>query len=370
MTFKRLPNNFGTITHLKAKLRKPWRAMKFVGFVDGKKKYTTIGYYESRDEAFNALTEVANKVITLKDRSTFRGAFEAWSNERYKDKPDRMRHIKGFYSYIKGLDNKPMNEITIWDIEQIRDSEIPRTIVSNVKTVLHGVFTYAIRHEMCEKDLTQMVEWRIDNSTVKKRKMFSKAELKKWFYKPQTELEKYCAILLYTGMRPIELVEMNIENVDIENRKMIGGAKTKAGKNRSIPIHKDILGIVKQLKNESTNGKLIPWDYTKLLKEFNNTEMTKEHDLYDLRHMFQTQCRECGIDLYVVDLIVGHKNSNITLNTYTHLSWDYILGEFDKLKYDFGLPPRLVDFRPESVPWTSLKQNTSGTPQLHFQEVL
>lgn len=47
-------------------------------------------------------------------------------------------------------------------------------------------------------------------------------------------------------MRPGELVKIETANIDIESRTMKGGIKTKAGKNRVIPINKKILPFIGQ----------------------------------------------------------------------------------------------------------------------------
>lgn len=52
-------------------------------------------------------------------------------------------------------------------------------------------------------------------------------------------------ILIYTGMRVGELLDIKIENVHLEEKYMRGGSKTEAGKDRVIPLHNRILPLVK-----------------------------------------------------------------------------------------------------------------------------
>lgn len=51
-------------------------------------------------------------------------------------------------------------------------------------------------------------------------------------------------IYIYTGCRPVELLDIKSEDVHLDERYMIGGVKTEAGKNRIIPIHKAIVPLV------------------------------------------------------------------------------------------------------------------------------
>ena len=59
----KLPNGFGNVSKLSGKRRNPWRARKTTGWTIDKKTqkakqtYITIGYYPSRQQALQALSE-------------------------------------------------------------------------------------------------------------------------------------------------------------------------------------------------------------------------------------------------------------------------------------------------------------------------
>lgn len=63
--------------------------------------------------------------------------------------------------------------------------------------------------------------------------------------------------MIYTGMRIEETVELKKENVDLQQEFIHSGNKTRKGKNRSIPIHKDIVEIIKELYENSPTDYLI-----------------------------------------------------------------------------------------------------------------
>ena len=44
----------------------------------------------------------------------------------------------------------------------------------------------------------------------------------------------------------------------------------------------------------------------------------KHRGFHALRHTFATRALECGMDVRTLSEIMGHKNSTITLNRYTH----------------------------------------------------
>ena len=46
--------------------------------------------------------------------------------------------------------------------------------------------------------------------------------------------------MIYTGLRPTELLEIQTENVHLDEKYMAGGMKTEAGKDRIIPLNDKI----------------------------------------------------------------------------------------------------------------------------------
>lgn len=58
-------------------------------------------------------------------------------------------------------------------------------------------------------------------------------------------------IYIYTGFRFNELLSIKISNIDLNEGILVGGIKTKAGKNRKVPIHSKILPLIKKHYKES-----------------------------------------------------------------------------------------------------------------------
>ena len=51
--------------------------------------------------------------------------------------------------------------------------------------------------------------------------------------------------MIYTGLRPTELLEIQTENVHLDEKYMVGGMKTEAGKDRIISLNDKIIPLVK-----------------------------------------------------------------------------------------------------------------------------
>ena len=153
-------------------------------------------------------------------------------------------------------------------------------------------------------------------------------------------------ISLYSGLRIGELCALKWEDIDFKksliiitktvqriyikdkleskSKIIITNPKTKNA-NREIPINKDFLEILKQVKTNnrdyviSGNNKLIePRTYRKYFDKVLKTIKINHINFHALRHTFATNCISLGIDYKTVSELIGHANVNITLNLYVH----------------------------------------------------
>ena len=163
----------------------------------------------------------------------------------------------------------------------------------------------------------------------------------------ETHSSRYKNIILlclYTGMRIGEVLALNYtDDIDLENKMIkitktltkdrnkktvIGPTKTKSGK-RNIEINElteDIINdsINNKIENKNKilycqeNGQLyvdntINSAFKRICK---NAGITKPVNTHMLRHTFATRCIEAGVDLPVLQKLMGHANIETTINTY------------------------------------------------------
>ena len=117
-----------------------------------------------------------------------------------------------------------------------------RTTVGNMRAVVRGMWNYAVMNEIVENDITQHLVFEFTESGVPIHTRFTDKEIST-LWKSLWVINNVDIILIYiyTGIRPVELLEIESENVHLNERYMIGGVKTEAGKNRVIPIHESIV---------------------------------------------------------------------------------------------------------------------------------
>jgi integrase len=150
---------------------------------------------------------------------------------------------------------------------------------------------------------------------------------------------------IYSGWRPQELSILKISNVDLENQTFSGGLKTDAGRDRIVPIHPLISGLVRNnyekalslgsdyLFNDIYGRQITHLTYDKYRGRFNKIMkyLNLSHTPHDTRHTFITKAKYYKMDEYILKRIVGHAITDITEKTYTHRELEELRLEMKKI---------------------------------------
>ena len=147
-------------------------------------------------------------------------------------------------------------------------------------------------------------------------------------------------ILIYTGMRINELLHLKNKDINLEERYLITGSKTDAGKDRLIPINYKILPLI--TKRMSINNEYLihtrtgrPILYQSFRKRFfNKLEKIgiQEHTIHDTRHTFATLMSNADANPVSISLLTGHKDyDKTTAKVYTHKDKEQLKKAIDLL---------------------------------------
>ena len=115
--------------------------------------------------------------------------------------------------------------------------------------------------------------------------------------------------------------------------------KTKAGKNRIVPIHSKIYKYIEKWYNKNnefliTNSKnkqmlYRNWKDEKFGKIMEQLEMN--HLPHDTRHTFATISDNAYMNKLCIKRIMGHQSTDITDNVYTHKDIEQLKKEIEKI---------------------------------------
>lgn len=327
----RLPNGFGSIHKLSGKRRKPYRARVTTGWdINGKQIYLTVGYFETYKEAFSSLAEYHNNPYKFTQKDiTLEYVYEKWWATK-KDSISKSS-ITGYNSAYKNCErikNMPFNEIKLYHLQEIVDSMENRWGANKkFKVLFNQLYDFAIANDLASKKYSSYIN--LGEKTTKiERHPFTGDEINKlWENVGRMEYIDVILIYIYTGFRPSELLEIKKNNgVNLEEQYLMGGSKTKAGKDRIVPIHHKILPFIENWYYKENdylifNSKNEKMKYRNWKDEKFNVIMKQlgmKHLPHDTRHTFATEMDNAGANKLCIQRIMGHASKDITDKVYTH----------------------------------------------------
>lgn len=171
---------------------------------------------------------------------------------------------------------------------------------------------------------------------------FSRSEILTLWENSNNEIVKMILITIYSGLRPQELLSLKQENIHLKESYMIGGMKTAAGTNRTIPIHQKIKPLIRYFEEKNNNSVFLfpavrgkgSYNYKTFLYNFDNVikklGLSKRFP-HDGRHTCSTLMAEQGIPLMYRQKILGHSSGNITDDVYVHIDKEILIEEINKI---------------------------------------
>lgn len=364
--FKRRPNKSGTVVKLSGKRSKPFMAKVTIGYREdnGAQIQKPLGYFESREEALNALSLYSlSKKQGMQDQQlqqlggslyqsitnfnnsglpTFKDIYQLiYINDIEKLSKQRRGAYDAAFKRLTNIADKKINEITLFNMQQCIDTsreEVGEKTLFDMKALCVKVFKYAVIHQYInrDQDFSEYINASKKENKTSKHRPFELEEVKQIAQDNSIEAKIVLTYIL-TGCRPIELLKINLDNVfiDVEDNGsqisyMITGSKTEAGTNRIIPIHNiikpfiiDVLMVLTKIEyHKYTSNYFYP-----LMKKYNFN-----HIPYDARYTFATLAKLCSVDDFYRKRIMGHKAQDITDDIYTGTYKFKIFEEINKIE--------------------------------------
>ena len=121
------------------------------------------------------------------------------------------------------------------------------------------------------------------------------------------------------------LQRIYIKNSAKKTSKIIVTSPKTLNSNREIPISKEIIILLEELKTEEktyiltgTEKFIEPRSYRNYYSKLLVNLEIEHHKFHSLRHTFATNCLELGFDYKMISELLGHSDINTTLNIYVH----------------------------------------------------
>lgn len=340
----KLPNGYGSVYKLGGRRRNPWVARKFLHWTDeGKGKFKYIGYYKTKAEALQALAEYnENPSGVIAKEITLEYLYTRWSEEHFeKVSRSNARGVIAAWSACEEIKNIPIQKVNLDILQGAIDSSGKNTpTLKKVKTMLNMMFKYAVAREwvpQAKADIIQYLNINKGNPNAIERDIFTQSEINKiWDYRTESKYFTIALMLIYTGCRVSELLELKSEDVNLEERWFdITHAKTPAGIRR-VPIAEKIVPFFEMWSANDTEYLLTdykgPISYDRYRTHWGAlmSRIDSNRRPHDTRHTFISLLAEQNTDERLIKQIVGHAGSGITAK-YTHLSLESMLDAVNNL---------------------------------------
>ena len=246
-------NGQGSVYQLK---NKTWCAVKTVGYWtddSGKAHRSTRSKYgfRTKKEALDALSTIedrrAKKIPTLKE------LYDLWE-PTHRAGRDTMNCYKAAFAYFRVLWNIKINNIDIDDLQECMD-DCPKgkRTRQNMKAVCGLVYKYAVPRGLAQLNLGQYLI--VGDGEDSSKEGLPPEELDKlWSIASSHTGAAYAVCQCYLGFRPSELLALDVERYSAQERAFVGGAKTEAGRNRTVTVSPKIQPLVDRIINGRTSG--------------------------------------------------------------------------------------------------------------------
>lgn len=317
-------NGFGSIVKLSGARRKPYGVRITTGWKDGKQIRKYLGYYKTQHEALIALAEFHQSGVNLDlTNITLKELFEKWLSDQEKrniaDGTKRNQHMA--YNHLGELASMTISKIKAVHLQKWMDGiDLKPSTKGKVKSTIGQVYEYAVQNDIVTKNYAKFIK--IEEKIEKTGAVFTEDEIKTLWKNSDDLIARILLILIYTGMRIGELLQMNKDTINLDECYVVGGSKTDAGRDRVIPLHQDIIPLVKTQLGEnkwfvqSNRGNAV--SYSNIIQTFNAymEKLGMSHKFHDARKTAISLMHSSGIPMETIKIIVGHAGTNVTEKIY------------------------------------------------------
>lgn len=336
----RNPNGYGTVAKLSGNRRRPFIVKKVIGWNDkGYPIYEIIGYTETR-EAGNILLAEYNRDPWNVDRAkiTLKELFELWEEKKAPKLGESNRSaLCSAIKHCSAFWEKPYKQIRSYQMQETIDHcGKGYSTQAAIKNLWGHLDRFALEMDIITRCFSDLLI--SDPIPPTSRLPFSMEELKTlWAHQEQPWVDTIL-ILIYSGWRITEFLNLKPEDINLQDGTMKGGVKTKAGKNRIVPIHSQIRPLVEARLAEggprliSYNGNPCSQSQYRIFWARMMKDLNMKHTPHECRHTFESRLDSAGANRKCIDLLMGHVSKDTGNRVYNHKTLEELKAAVELIK--------------------------------------
>ncbi len=338
-----------------------WLIRVFIGVVDGRRKYVNRTVHGSKREARAVLTRLLRErdsgQLAAPSRATVREYFDDWKQKALKPRVQPRTflvyddHIQRYV--LPAIGEKRLDRVSPLDAQGIYAGMTERGLSPRTVRHTHAVLTSALK---------QAVRWRLLASNPCDAVDLPKGRRVEQQALSGDQVAAFLAavdgspwravyhLMLNTGLRPGEVFGLRWRDVDLAagtllvrqvvtydhaKQSVLAEPKTEKSRRRVsftsdlarvLVAHRDATSGISNplaLVFPTIDGELIHpnrWSRADFKNALKRAGLPSSIRLYDLRHSMATLALEAGIHPKVISERLGHSTTQLTLDTYSHVT--------------------------------------------------
>lgn len=193
---------------------------------------------------------------------------------------------------------------------------------NKARTMLHGLFEFALRREWCDKNPIKRIERK--KVVEKEIQPLKLAETKRLIKTAQRESPVYAvvaALLVYTGIRPREVRRLTWRDIDTEEKTItVRSQCSKTGGVRQVEIPPVLNRLLITHSRELKEEKICPTDWQRRWRKIRDNSGFRGRWVQDvLRHTYASFHAKNYADLPRLQLNMGHRDQSLLRSRYVNM---------------------------------------------------
>ncbi len=317
-----------------------WQAEITLGYYvkDGRllrKRKTKGGFAKKKD----ALAYISSMQAGVEERKVITVAILWEQLQQTLDTMSRSKRTAYGIAWRKiapDIEYRRIDELTVPDLQKLVDKHgASHYTARDIKSLLSHLYKLAIRDDYTDKNRAAFIQ--LPQLQSAEREVMTDDEIQLlWddYRATQDRVTAHMLVMLYTGIRPGELLDIRRDMVHLDEQWMSGGKKTAKGKKRKIIIPDRLVPVLERMLAEGRD-KIA---YYRKTDDFYQAWKGKRTELgvresitpYCCRHTYITRLTALKVSPAMLQELAGHEDYDTTLD-YTHLSVADRLAEVNRL---------------------------------------
>ena len=193
---------------------------------------------------------------------------------------------------------------------------------NKARTMLHGLFEFALRREWCDKNPIKRIERRkVVEKEIQPLKLSETKRLITTAQRESPNCAVAAALLIYAGIRPREVRRLTWRDIDTEEKTItVRSQCSKTGGVRQVEIPPVLNRLLIAHSSEFKEGKICPPNWQRRWRKIRDNSGFRGRWVCDvLRHTYASFHAKNYADLPRLQLNMGHRDQSLLRSRYVNM---------------------------------------------------